>query len=178
MTGSGRPKFEIPTDMRKMTEQSLEQVKTEINAYLQFLKQDVPENVIGGSAPSDKIRWYAERNIASALEFAQRLAQVNNVQDIFMLQTEFMRAQIQAMAEQAKDLGETTTKALAEVPRKKPWEYSAVTKRWEHLDFDEKAERVKTELQRLRSLFVMLSSQVQETRRAAKAIEERLKEDQ
>ena len=167
--------------MRKMTEQSLEQVKTEINAYLQFFKQDVPENVIGGSALSDKIRGYAERNIASAFEFAQRLAQVNNVQDIFMLQTEFMRAQIQAMAEQAKDLGETTTKALADsmkIPRKKPWEYSAITKRWEHLDFDEKAERVKTELQRLRSLFVMLSSLVQETRRAAKAIEKRLKDDQ
>ena len=34
---------------------------------------------------------------------------MKNVQDIFMLQTEFMRAQMQAMAEQAKDLGETTT---------------------------------------------------------------------
>ena len=106
MTGSGTPKFEIPTDMHKMTEESLEQVKTAINAYLQLLKQDVPENVIGGSALSDKIRGYAERNIASAFEFAQRLALVNNVQDIFMLQTEFMRAQMQAMAEQTKDLGE------------------------------------------------------------------------
>lgn len=80
-------------------------------------------------------------------------------------------------------MGETTTKALADsmkIPRnnKKPWEYSAITKRWEDLDFDEKAEWVKTEHQRLRSLFVMLSSQVQEIRRAVKAIEKRLKEDQ
>jgi len=50
MTGSGTPKFEIPTDMRKMTEQSLEQGKTAINAYLQFFKQSAPENDIGGSA--------------------------------------------------------------------------------------------------------------------------------
>ena len=42
MTGSEAPKFEIPTDMRKMTEQSLQQVKTAINAYLQFFKQSVP----------------------------------------------------------------------------------------------------------------------------------------
>jgi len=69
---------------------------------------------MGGSALSDRILSYAERNVASAFEFAQRLAQVKNVQDIFMLQTEFMRAQMQAMAEQAKDLGETTTKALTD----------------------------------------------------------------
>jgi hypothetical protein len=120
MTGSGTPKFEIPTDMRKVTEQSLEQVKTAINAYLQFFKSNVPENVMGGSALSDKILNYAERNVASAFEFAQRLAQVNNVQDIFMLQTEFMRAQMQAMADQAKDLAETTTKALTDSMKTPP----------------------------------------------------------
>jgi hypothetical protein len=114
MTGSGTPKFEIPTDMRKMTEQSLEQVKTAINAYLKFFKSNVPESVMGSSALSDKILNYAERNVASAFEFAQRLAQVSNVQDIFMLQTEFMRAQMQAMADQAKDLAETTTQALTD----------------------------------------------------------------
>lgn len=98
MTGGTTPQFEIPTDMRKMTQQSLEQVKTAINAYFQFFKSNVPDNVMGGSALSDKILSYAERNVASAFEFAQRLAQVKNVQDIFMLQTEFMRAQMQARA--------------------------------------------------------------------------------
>ena len=61
---------------------------------------------------------------------------------------------------------------------KKPWEYSAITKRWEDKNVAERAEWVKAELQRMRSLFVMLSSQVQDIRRAAKAIEKRLKEDQ
>jgi hypothetical protein len=120
MTGSEAPKFEIPTDMRKMTEQSLQQVKTAINAYLQFFKQSVPENVIGGSALSDKSLGYAERNVASAFEFAQRLAQVSNVQGIFILQKKFMRAQIEAMAEQVKDLGETTTKALTDSMKTPP----------------------------------------------------------
>jgi phasin family protein len=120
MTGSGTPKFDIPTDMRKMTEQSMEQVETAINAYLQFFKRSVPENVIGSSALSDKMLQYAERNVASAFEFAQRLAQVKTVQDIFMLQTEFMREQMQAMAEQTKDLGETTTKALTDSMKTPP----------------------------------------------------------
>jgi hypothetical protein len=61
---------------------------------------------------------------------------------------------------------------------KKPWEYSAITNPWEDLDFDEKAKWVKTELQRMRSLFVMLSSQVQDVRTAAKALEKKIQEDQ
>jgi hypothetical protein len=43
---------------------------------------------------------------------------------------------------------------------------------------DEKAEWVKAELQRMRSLFVMLSAQVQETGRRVKAIQEKLGESE
>ena len=38
-------------------------------------------------------------NVASAFEFARRLLQVRDPQDLFMLQTEFIRAQMQAMVE-------------------------------------------------------------------------------
>jgi hypothetical protein len=109
---STTPQFEIPTDMRKMTEQSLEQVRTAINGYLQFFQRAVPGNVIGGSELSTKILGYAERNVASAFEFAQRLVQVRDVQGLAKLQMEFIQAQMQAMTEQAKDLSETAIKAV------------------------------------------------------------------
>ena len=78
---STTPPFEIPTDMRKMTEQSMEQVRTAINGYLQFFQRAVPGNVMGGSELSNKVLGYAERNVASAFEFAQRLVQVRDVQE-------------------------------------------------------------------------------------------------
>ncbi|MGA8157855.1 MAG: phasin family protein [Rhodoplanes sp.] len=112
MTAGTTPEFEIPTDMRKMTEQSMNQVKTAIGAYLDFWKRNVPENVGGGSALSDKIFAYAEKNVASAFEFASRLAQVRDVQELAKLQMDFIQAQMQAMTEQAKNLSETTTKAM------------------------------------------------------------------
>ena len=56
----------------------------------------------------------------------------------------------------------------------KHWEKSARYKRWQDRDADEKAEWVKAELQRMRSLFAMLSAQVQDIGRAVKAIEKRL----
>jgi phasin family protein len=112
---STTPQFEIPGDMRKMTEQTLEQVRAAIHRYLQFFPRAVPGNVMGGSELSDKILGYAERNVESAFEFAQRLMQVRDVQELTKLQADFVQAQMQAMTEQAKVLGETVTKALTEM---------------------------------------------------------------
>ena len=106
------PQFEIPTDMRKMTEQSMQRVKAAINGYLQFFQRGVPSTVMGSSELSNKVFGYAERNVASAFEFAQRLVQVRDLQELTKLQTDFIQAQMQAMTEQAKDLSETATKAV------------------------------------------------------------------
>ena len=54
----------------------------------------------------------AERNVASAFEFAQKPVQVRDVQDFVRLQMEFIQAQMQALTEQVKDLSETATKAV------------------------------------------------------------------
>jgi len=106
------PPPEIPADMRTMTEQSLEQVKTAINGYLQLFQCGVPNPLIGGSELNDKVASYAEQNVASAFAFARKLLEVKNPQDLFVLQTEFIRGQIQAMTEQTKDLGQTATKSI------------------------------------------------------------------
>ena len=58
------------------------------------------------------------------------------------------------------------------------WEASLRRKLWRDISPDEKAEWVKAELQRMRSLFVMLSFQVQDTGKRVKAIQEKLKESQ
>ena len=69
---------------------------------------------MGGSELSNKIFGYAEQNVASAFEFAEKLVQVRDFQSLIRVQTEFIQAQMQAMTDQAKDLSETATKALME----------------------------------------------------------------
>jgi phasin family protein len=118
---STTPQFEIPADMRKMTEQSMQHVRTAINGYLQFFQRGIPSNVTGSSELSNKVFSYAERNVASAFEFAQRMVQVRDIQALTTLQMEFLQAQMQAMTEQAKDLSETAIKAMmdsAKIPTK------------------------------------------------------------
>ena len=98
----------------------MEQVRAAISGYLQFFQRGIPSTVMGSSELSDKVFGYTERNVASAFKFAQRLVQVRNVQDIVMLQTEFTRAQTQAMIEQAKDLTQTATKAMMDSAKTQP----------------------------------------------------------
>ena len=103
---------EIPTDVRKMTEQSMQQVRTAIDSHLRFFQRAVPGNVMGGNELSNKVLNYAQRNVQNAFEFAQKLVQVKDVQELVKLQTEFIQSQMQAMTEQVKDLSETSTKAV------------------------------------------------------------------
>ena len=110
MTGGTTPEF--PTDVRKMIEQSVEQVRNAVTNYLAFLQRVVPGDVTGGSELSNKVLNYAERTLASAFEFAGKLAQVKDFQALASLQVEFIQAQMQAMTEQAKELSEAMTKAM------------------------------------------------------------------
>lgn len=114
MTKAKSP-FEIPTDVRKMTEQSMEQVRTAINSYLQFFQRAVPGAPLSGNELSNKVLRYAEHNVANAFEFAQRLVQLKDVQDLLKLQNEFIQSQMQAMTEQAKDLSETAKTAMENI---------------------------------------------------------------
>ena len=120
MTGGSTPQFEIPTDMRKMIDQCVEQVRTRITNYLQFLQRAVPGNVMGGSGLSNKVLNYAERNLACAFEFAGKLAQVRDVHALAILQVEFIQAQIQTITEQTKDLSEGMTNALTDSMKATP----------------------------------------------------------
>ena len=111
MTGGTTPEF--PTDVRKMIEQSVEQVRMAVTNYLEFLQRVVPGDVTGGGSElSNKVLNYAERNLASAFEFAGKLAQVKDFQALASLQVEFVQAQMQAMTEQARELSEAMTKAM------------------------------------------------------------------
>jgi hypothetical protein len=114
MNNSTTSPFEIPTDMHKMTEQSMVQVRGAIDAYIQFLQRAIPEDIMGGSELSHKVLTYAERNLASAFEFGQRLMLVRDVRSLVQLQMDFIQRQTQAVTEQAYDLREATIKTMLE----------------------------------------------------------------
>jgi len=53
---------------------------------------------------------FAERNMTSSFEFAQRLMQVKDPKDVMALHADYVNSQIAALTEQGKELGERVAK--------------------------------------------------------------------
>ena len=56
----------------------------------------------------------AERNVANSFDFAQKIVRAKDVQEVMRLQTEFVKAQMEALSEQARELGTAATKAATD----------------------------------------------------------------
>ncbi len=115
------PPFEIPNEMRAVAERSVEQAKLAFNNYMQAAQEAVStfeERVkagqVGAQGISKKAMSFAERNVLSAFEFAQKIVQAKDIQEMVRMQTEFVQSQMQVLSEQVKDLGETATKSAME----------------------------------------------------------------
>ena len=127
MIKSTTPPFEIPAEMRAIAERSVEQAKIAFNNYIQAAQDAVSTfegrvqaTQTGAKDVSRKAMSYAEQNVAIAFDFAQKLVHARDVQDLIRLQTEYVQAQIHALSEQAKDLGETATKAAMDTVKSGP----------------------------------------------------------
>ncbi len=118
------PNFEIPAEMRQMAEQSVEQAKKAFDGFIAAAQQAV-SNFEGQAAATQtgakdvgkRAMAFAEQNVASSFEFAQKLARAKGIEEIMRLQAEFVKTQMQTLSDQAKELGETATKAATDVTK-------------------------------------------------------------
>lgn len=123
---AARDQFEMPADMRVFAERSVEQAKQAFDGFISAAHQAV--NAFEGQAESarkgarqvtEKAMSFAEKNIANSFEFAQQLVRAKDVQEVLKLQADFMRGQMQVLAEQVRELGETAGKAATEATKPK-----------------------------------------------------------
>lgn len=119
--------FDVPTDMRKFAEQSVEQARQAFDRFISAAHEAVSDFEgraqaarsgaldVGGRAMS-----YAERNMAASFDFAQKLVRAKDVDEVIRLQTEYLKAQVQALNEQTKELAEAAAKVAKEATAKPP----------------------------------------------------------
>ena len=69
---------------------------------------------LGGTEFGEKLKSYAEKNIAATNDYINKLSQAKDLQDVVRIQTEFMQMQFNAFGEQTKSLGEAFTKAATD----------------------------------------------------------------
>jgi phasin len=109
--------FEVPPDLRAATEKSIEQARAAFNKFISAAQQAMSEfeghakaMQAGAKDVSEKAMSYAERNVANTFAFADRLVHAKDIQQVIVLQTEFVQAQMKELAAQSKELGEATLK--------------------------------------------------------------------
>ena len=72
-----------------------------------------------GTEFGEKLKSYAETNIATANEYVRKLSEAKDLQEVVRIQTEFVQTQFNAFGEQTKSLAETFTKASTEAVKER-----------------------------------------------------------
>jgi phasin len=111
-------RFEVPPELRTFAEKSVEQARQAFDGFISAAHHAM--SAFEGQAESarkgardvtEKAMTFAERNMASAFEFAHELVRARDLQEVVRLQGDYIRCQMEALTEQARELGESTSKA-------------------------------------------------------------------
>ena len=75
--------------------------------YFDNLRKIVSSVPSGGTDLGEKLKGYAEENIAAMHDFIKQLTQAKDFEAVLRIQREFVRSQFEGLDEQAKNFGET-----------------------------------------------------------------------
>jgi len=126
MTKDPFEQFAIPNEVRAFAEQSVAQARKAFESFM-----DAANNAIeqvhgraqaahsGASEIAHKSMAYAEQNVAATFEFAQSLMRATDASEVMALQSDFLNRQMQALSTQAKDLGQSAAKIVADAAKPK-----------------------------------------------------------
>ena len=102
--------YEVPSEMRDFAEKSVEQARKAFEGFI-----GAAQKAAGTQTPfpvppqmrelGTKAIGFAEDNVKAAFDLAQKLVHAKDMQEILALQSEYLRAQMAAIQEQARELG-------------------------------------------------------------------------
>lgn len=116
----------LPPEMRSFAEQSVQQAKQAFDQLMSATQRAV--SAFEGQTSSAKtnareiqrkVFAYSERNVAASLEFAQKLLTANDPDAVMALHSDFVKAQMQALTEQARDIAQHASGIMAPPSRPK-----------------------------------------------------------
>jgi phasin len=110
--------YEIPAEMREFAEKSVQQARKAFDGFMGAVQkstataEETAANAgMGMKDASSKAVSYAQDNIAAAFDLAEKMVKAKDVQEVMALQAEYLKSQLEAVQEQAKELGETIKSA-------------------------------------------------------------------
>jgi phasin len=121
---SSTERFEIPAEMRAFAEKSVEQARQAFDGFISAAQRamsafegQAETARLGARDVTEKAMSFAQRNITGSFDFARQLVQAKDVEEVLKLQADYIKTQMQVLAEQAKELGETTSKVARDATK-------------------------------------------------------------
>ena len=117
-------RFEVPPELRTFAERSVEQARQAFDGFISAAHQAM--SAFEGQAETarkgakdlgEKAMAFAERNITSSFEFAQKLVRAKDIDEILKLQADYIKTEMGVLTDQAKELGERTSRAASEAAK-------------------------------------------------------------
>jgi phasin len=126
MSENERDRFEIPKEMRSMAEASFEQTRNAFDKFVAGAQQtagSIEERGAtvraGAKDVSTKVISNAEKNVQASLDYAQSLLHAKDLSEVMRLHSEYVQAQMRALAEQASEMGQVVSRAAIDATKPK-----------------------------------------------------------
>jgi phasin len=119
-------RFEIPKEVRSMAEAGFEQARKTFEKFLDSAKSTAGsiaernETMRAGAKDiSTKAIIYAETNVQASLDYAEGLLHAKDLPDVMRLHSEYVQAQMRALAEQASEMGQALGRTAMDAAKPK-----------------------------------------------------------
>ncbi|MET4259114.1 phasin [Bradyrhizobium sp. S3.12.5] len=126
MTDQSHEPFDLPPEMRNVAESSLKQARDAFEKLLanaEAAAGSIEERGASMRAGAKDIGAraiaFAETNVHASLNYAQSLVHAKDVAEVMRLHSEYVQAQMKALAEQASEIGQIVSRAAMDATKPK-----------------------------------------------------------
>jgi phasin len=119
--------FAMPNEIRAFVEQSVAHARTTFDGFVQAANKAMGQFEgqaaaarSGANEIAHKSMAYAEQNMASTFEFAEKLMRSKDPAEVMRLQSEFLGRQMQTLSAQVQELGQSAAKIVVDSAKPKP----------------------------------------------------------
>jgi len=110
--------FEVPNDLRDFAERSVEQARKAFEGFLAVAQRsagavgDATGAQGGAKSFTAHVLTYTEQNVNAAFDLANKLVKAKDPQEVFALQSDYLKTQIAALQSQAKEITSAFQKSV------------------------------------------------------------------
>ena len=116
--------YQVPQEMREFAERSVAQARKAFDGFMGAVQKSTEGLDSSALSPpaaarefSDKATTFAQANVNAAFDVAQKLVHAKDVQEVIAIQTEYLKAQMEAIQAQSRELGTAIQSASTQMKK-------------------------------------------------------------